>query len=139
VVAIFPLPAWLRLLTALGYAVAVGLAVWLVDASPPEGRTFQPAAALASNAVELRAEATFPVARWTVLVDGHVCSGRPGERSWNGIVHGHQVLVQAERADGSQEAGAVRVAGGGHEALGWGDEHFGAQRAASYGRYLERR
>ena len=70
----------------------------------------------------MQVEATFPVARWIVLVDGKEVPGQGSERSWSGVVSGHEVLIQAERGDAVDQAfGALRVTAGAHSVVGWGE------------------
>lgn len=117
----FSMPAWQRLLVAIGYAGAVAAAVWTVDgrdrpATPPEPAMRMPGTAM------LVAEATFPVGRWMVLVDGREVSGQAGDLRWEGTVTGHEVLVQAERRDAADlSPGAVRLTIAGHASIAWGD------------------
>jgi hypothetical protein len=119
----FAAPAWRRLLVALVYALVVAAVVWAVEFRDRP----QPAAlviAVPSDAavVVLTAEATFPVAHWTVLVDGVAVEGQVDPAGWRGSVAGGEILVQAERADAADlSPGAVRLRAGGREVVAWGE------------------
>lgn len=118
--AVFTLPSWQRLLVATAYAVAVGLAVWAVEAAP--AAALPPVVAPTARSAQLRVEATFPVASWTVLVDGVAVAGAATAQLWTGSVTGSEVLVQAERADAAdQSSGALRLGLGPRRILAWGE------------------
>lgn len=129
--AVFTRPSWQRLLVALAYAVAVAAAVWAVEApgpipptpvNPPE----------ASSSIVIRATATFPVGRWTVLVDGMALEGIATAQTWSGKAVGHEVLVQAERLDAAdQSPGAVRLDLGSRSTLAWGEGTVSATAMAA--------
>jgi hypothetical protein len=121
--AVFAASAARRLAVAAVYAAAVAAAVWSVGRSAePETAATVPAPAAVVPGRELVITATFPVARWVVLVDGTPVAGTATASSWTGRVAGREVLVQAERSDPSDlTPGAVRVAVAGREFLAWGE------------------
>lgn len=119
--AVFPSPAWQRLLIALAYTGVVAMAVWAVERTPAIAA--RPAAQVpASTSLPIRVEATFPVAHWTVLVDGVAVDGQAEAQAWTGTLTGREVLVQAERADAADlSPGALRLGVGSRSVVAWGE------------------
>lgn len=127
--AIFTYPSWQRLVVAMAYAVAVAAAVGVVEA-PLAAAVPVPATSAATGRVLVRAEATFPVGRWTVLVDGLAVEGVSAAQVWTGSACGHEVLVQAERLDAAdQSPGALRLEVGAQRSLAWGEGTVSATAA----------
>lgn len=126
--AVFTLPSWQRLLVALAYAGVVLAAVWAVEVAPGVPSPVVTAATVGRAVI--RAEATFPVSRWTVLVDGVAIEGTSSAQGWSGTVAGSEVLVQAERADAAdQTPGALRLCVGTRSILAWGEGTVSATAA----------
>lgn len=129
--AVFTRPSWQRLLVALAYAVAVAAAVWAVE-TPGRIPPTQVKPPDASSGIIIRATATFPVGRWTVLVDGVAVEGIATAQAWSGTAVGHEVLVQAERLDAAdQTPGAVRLELGTRSSLAWGEGTVSATAMAA--------
>ena len=98
--AVYSAPGWWRLAVALAYAVVVTCVVWAMESSteqPPA--PLAQAAPVAADATAILVESTYPVARWTVLVDGRAVMGTTTATTWSGSVNGREILIQAERAD----------------------------------------
>jgi hypothetical protein len=125
----FAASAGLRLAGAATFALlAFGSVVVIEGSGDPPAITARPTAT-AANGGRLRIEATFPVARWTVQIQGtDVVPLSSGPQRFECDLHGDlaTVFIQAEPADAtSTAAGALRWTfsspNGNHSGLLWGE------------------
>jgi hypothetical protein len=124
----FSSSAWLRLGAAALFMTAVLAGTVLVTRAGgslvPQAQTAPPATASAA-AGRLVLEATYPVARWTVQVQGRDVGGTAtGAQRWEGEVPAvaGSLFLQAEAADlGSAAPVALRWSLAGRAGIFWGE------------------
>jgi hypothetical protein len=113
-----------RLVAVAVFATLALAGVWLVErgGDPPPITAAAPVAATSSGTLVL--EATYPVAQWTVQVQGQAITGTSSPHRWEAAVSGDgaTIFIQAEGADPtSTTPAALRWTFAGRSGTLWGE------------------